>query len=115
MLISGFAVCEMFGVEPGGLRYKLACLIPAPAFLGVILWKHLGTWIALPTFAVCTFMLPIPYIGWLLLNNSKKFLGDDMPSGRKRVMANIAMIAACTVVVVSVVYSLVTAFAKAGG
>jgi hypothetical protein len=59
MLICGFAACEVFGVEPGGWRYRLACLIPAPAMVGVILWESMKTWIAIPTSAICGLMLPI--------------------------------------------------------
>ena len=106
MLVSGFAVCEMFGIEPGGWRYKLSCLIPAPAFLGVILWKYMGTWIALPTSAVCILMLPIAYIGWFMLNNSSRYLGEDKPRGKKAVYWNIAMLFALAVTCTSVCYML---------
>ena len=42
MLVCGFAFCEIFSIEPGGWRYKLACLLPAPGVLGVVLWKYMG-------------------------------------------------------------------------
>jgi Mn2+/Fe2+ NRAMP family transporter len=106
MLVTGFAACEMLGIEPGGWRYRLACLIPAPAFLGVILWKTLGTWIALPAFAFGLVMLPIAYIGWFLLHNSSRFLGADRPRGRRAVLWNTALGAALLVTLVSVGYSL---------
>jgi len=107
MLVSGFAACEMFGVEPGGWNYRLACLIPAPAFLGVVLWKSLGTWIALPTSAFCLIMLPIPYVGWFVLHNSARYLGDDRPSGTRALLWNAAMLFSVVVTCTSVVYLVV--------
>jgi len=106
MLVVGFAVCEIFGIEPGGRRYKLACLIPAPAFLGVILWKSMGTWIALPAFAIGLMLLPIPYLGWLILQNSRRFLGEDKPRGRKAVYWNITLCTALAITLFSVIYTI---------
>jgi len=108
MLVAGFAACEMFGVEPGGRNYKLACLIPAPAFLGVVLWTSMGTWIALPTSAFCLLMLPIPYIGWFALNNSKRCLGNDRPCGARALVWNIAMLFSVVVTCTSVFYLIYT-------
>jgi manganese transport protein len=108
MIICGFAVCEIFGIEPGSWRYRLACLIPAPGVLGVVLWKHIGSWIAIPTSAICGLMLPIAFVGFFILNNSKKYLGDDKPSGTKAVIWNIAMVISIGVAIASIVYYLVS-------
>jgi manganese transport protein len=108
MLICGFAACEVFGVEPGGWRYRLACLIPAPAMVGVVLWKYIGPWIAIPTSAICGLMLPIAFIAFFILNNSRKYLGDDKPSGPKAVAWNIAMIISIGASLASIVYYLIS-------
>jgi Mn2+/Fe2+ NRAMP family transporter len=94
MLMAGFGACEIFKLEPGGRAYKLACLIPAPGMLGVVLWKYMGTWIAVPTSAICGVMLPIAYIGFFLLNNNKKYLGDATPRGGKALLWNLGMLIA---------------------
>jgi manganese transport protein len=107
MLVSGFAVCEIFGVEPGGWKYKLATLIPAPGILGVVLWSKIGTWIAIPTSAISLIMLPIAYLGFFLLNNSEKYLGEDKPKGMKRLWWNIGMIIAMAITIASVTYYIV--------
>jgi len=106
MLVTGFAACEMFGLEPKGWNYRLCCMIPAPAFLGVILWKSMGTWIALPAFTFGLMMLPIAYVGWFLLQNSERYLREEKPSGKKAVYWNIAMIFSLAVTFASVGYTL---------
>jgi hypothetical protein len=108
MLVCGFAGCVMFGVEPTGWRYRLACLIPAPAMVGVILWKHMGPWIAVPTTAICGTLLPIAYIAFFILNNSRKYLGEARPAGGKALVWNTAMLAAILVSLTSVGYFLYT-------
>ncbi|MFH1718703.1 MAG: divalent metal cation transporter [Planctomycetota bacterium] len=108
MLICGFAACEMFGVEPGGWRYRLACLIPAPGFAGVVLWKYIGSWIAIPASAICGLMLPIAFIAFFILNNSSRYLGKDKPSGIKALAWNIAMLISIGATMASIIYYLVS-------
>jgi manganese transport protein len=106
MLICGFAACEVFGVEPGGWRYRLACLIPAPGMIGVVLWKYVGPWIGIPTSAICGLMLPIAFVAIFVLNNNRRYLGADRPSGTKAVVWNIAMIVSIGVTFASIIYYL---------
>ncbi len=108
MLVCGFAVCEVFGVEPGGWRYRLACLIPAPGFVGVVLWKHIGPWIAIPASAVSGLLLPIAFIAFFILNNSKRYLGENKPTGTKALAWNIAMLASISATMASIIYYLVS-------
>ncbi len=92
MLTCGFAICEMFGIPPKGKKYILACLIPTPGVLGVVLWQTMGAWIAIPTSAIAGVMLPIAYVGFFALNNSKKFLGENKPTGMRAILWNSAML-----------------------
>lgn len=108
MIISGFAVCEIFGIEPGSWRYRLACLLPAPGVVGVVLWKYIGPWIAIPTSAICGLMLPIAFVAFFILNNSTRYLGKDKPSGIKAVVWNIAMIVSIGAAFASIIYYLVS-------
>jgi len=110
MLVCGFAVCEVFGLEPGGWRYKLACLLPAPAVIGVVFWSSIGPWIAVPTTAICGLLLPVAYLGFFILNNSKKYLKEDKPTGPKALIWNIAMLTAIAVSTASSCYYLYTRF-----
>ena len=108
MLVAGFAVCEMFKVEPGGRLYRLACLIPTPAFLGVLFWQHMSYWIAIPTAAISGILLPIAYIGFFLLNNNKRYLGEDTPRGSKAVLWNIGMLMAIVLTLTGGIYYIIT-------
>lgn len=104
MLVAGFAICELFKIEPGGWGYRLGCLIPAPAFLGVLFWQKMSYWIAIPTAAICGVLLPIAYVGFFLLNNNKRYLGDDKPKGLKAAIWNTGMLTAIAISSIAAVY-----------
>ena len=104
MLLSGFAACELLGVEPGGWKYKIACLLPVPGISGVILWKYVGPWIAIPTSAVCGILLPFAYVLFVILHNNNKYLGAAKPIGMKRLLWNLGMGLALATSITSVCY-----------
>ena len=105
MLCCGAAAGAMFNWEPHSKKYRLALLLPTPAVLGVFLWSTMGAYVILPTSAICGFLLPIAYLGWLFLNNSSGYLGKDRPMGAKRLQFNAAMILCIVTVLASVSYS----------
>jgi manganese transport protein len=105
MLTCGAAAMEMFDLEEDSRAYRLACLIPTPAVLGVFLWSSMGPYVVLPTSAICGFLLPVAYIGWLVLNNRSKYLGADMPVGSRAIIFNTAMATCVAMVLASVTYS----------
>ncbi|MGB2755710.1 MAG: divalent metal cation transporter [Phycisphaerae bacterium] len=104
MLVCGFAFCELFGIEPGGWKYRLACLLPIPGIFGVILWKTMGPWIGVPASAISGILLPIAYIAFFILNNRKKYLKEDKPKGGLALAWNIGMLIAIGVVAANAVY-----------
>jgi len=108
MLISGFAVCELFGIEPGSWRYRLACLLPAPGVVGVVLWKYVGPWIAIPTSAICGLMLPIALVGFFILHHSRAYLREDKPRGVWAVVWSVAMLVSIGTTFASIVYYVVS-------
>jgi len=110
MIVAGFVVCELFGWDAHGPRFRWACLVPAPAFVGVVLWESMGTWVALPAFTIGLIMLPIAYLSWFALQNSAGLLGEDRPRGASAVRWNLAMGLALAVTLVSVAYTLYTRF-----
>ena len=109
MLTCGAAAMEMFKLDEESVQYRLACLLPTPAVLGVFLWSSMGPYVVLPTSAICGLLLPIAYIGWLALNNREFYLGKDMPRGSNAVLYNSAMVLCILMVLASVFYSLVVA------
>jgi len=110
MIVAGFVVCELFGWDARGPRFRWACLVPAPAMIGVVLWESMGTWVALPAFTIGLIMLPIAYVGWFILQNSDRLLGEHRPHGASAIRWNVAMSVALTVTLVSVAYTLWTRF-----
>lgn len=105
MLCCGAAAGAMFNLEHNSFKYRLALLLPTPAVLGVFLWSTMGPYVILPTSAICGFLLPIAYVGWLFLNNNRDYLGDDSPEGGRRVLYNAAMLLCILTVLASVTYS----------
>ena len=98
MLINGFAICEMLGVPDGGTPHRIGCLIVGViGFFGPIAWGELGPWLAIPVSVFGMTLLPIAYITFLLMMNSKSLLGDRRPEGSSLLRWNILMIIATTV------------------
>jgi Mn2+/Fe2+ NRAMP family transporter len=105
MLCCGAAASAMFGWEQNSRNYRLALLLPTPAVLGVFLWSSMGSYVVLPTSAICGFLLPIAYLGWFVLNNRRDYLGTDCPQGGKAALYNAAMLLCIITVLASVCYS----------
>lgn len=97
MLCSGFALSEMFGWEPRGLRYRLGLLLPAVGVLGSVFWKDISLWVAVPTNVVCGFLLPVAYLGFLRLQRSEAYLGADRPRGPLAALWQVGILAAILV------------------
>ena len=91
MLINGFVVCEMLGLESGGWPHRLASLMPAVGALGPFFWKQAAPWLAVPTSKFGMVLIPIAYLTFFLFMNQKSVLGDDLPRGGKRVAWNVLM------------------------
>ncbi len=105
MLINGFAFCELLNVPAEGTMHRIGSFIPAVGVLGPFVWGAAAPALAVPTSVIGGAMLPIAYVSFLLLMNSKSVLGDAMPTGSKRVVWNALMILG----------TVVSAFASAWG
>jgi Mn2+/Fe2+ NRAMP family transporter len=81
MVCSGLACAEMFGLRIGSRGYRIAALLPAPGVLGSVFWGSLSVWLAVPTSLIAGAMLPLAYIGFMRLQTSRAYLGDDRPRG----------------------------------
>jgi Mn2+/Fe2+ NRAMP family transporter len=83
MLCCGFVCSEVLGWEPGSRRWRLATLLPTPAAIVALWWSDVAIWVAVPTNIVCGFLLPAAYVGFIRLQRSHAYLGDDRPSGAR--------------------------------
>ncbi len=97
MVINGFAFCEMIGADSAGPMHRLGALIPAIGVLGPFYWAQAAPALATPTSVIGGAMLPIAYLTFLLLMNSRHALGESMPRGLSRVRWNALMIPATAV------------------
>lgn len=91
MLINGFAISEALGAPKDGMAFKVGTLMPLVGVLGPFLWSKAAFWLAVPTsvFGMC--LLPIAYVSFFLLMNSRKALGAERPAGSRRWRWNIWM------------------------
>ncbi|MGB2820580.1 MAG: divalent metal cation transporter [Phycisphaerae bacterium] len=96
MLINGFVVCEMLGRPSQGWLYRLACLAPGiTGFLAPFLWTgRTQFWMVVPTSVFGFMLIPIAYITFALVMNSRSLLGANMPTGGRRVAWNVLMLIA---------------------
>jgi Mn2+/Fe2+ NRAMP family transporter len=98
MLINGFCVTEMVGGSSRPWLHRLGALLPgvSGAIGFLYLWNNAGAkfWLAVPTSNFGMALLPIAYVTFFLMMNSRSLLGDAMLSGWPRWVANGAMLAA---------------------
>ena len=79
MVVCGFTVCEMFGLEYTAERFRMFALVPAIGMLGVVTKTPL--WFPVAASAVCFTMLPIAYMVFLIMNNKRSYIGDAVGTG----------------------------------
>ena len=91
MVCSGLACAEMFRLRIGSPAYRMAALLPVPGVLGSVFWGSISVWLAVPTSIVAGALLPLAYIGFIKLQTSRAYLGDDRPRGPLAVAWLVAM------------------------
>ena len=99
MVVCGFTVCEMFGLEYTKWRFRLFSLVPAVGMLGVLI--DLPFWLPVMASAVCLTMLPIAYLLFVIMNNKRRYIGDAVGKGWKRWVFNAILIIALGFTVVA--------------
>lgn len=93
MLMNGFAVSQAVG-KPGDKKpFLIGAAIPAvTAALAPTLWSGANkAAMAVPASVIAGTLLPIAYLIFILLMNSKRTLGEDLLSGRTKVIVNTLM------------------------
>lgn len=84
MIMNGYAISEAFNQVGSAKVFILGASMPAIAGLfSPFLWSgDAKAAMAIPASVIATTLLPIAYLGFLLLMNSKSALGDDLPKNR---------------------------------
>jgi len=108
MTINGLCLCELLGRPPTGWTQRIGALIVSVGALGAIFWEQPAPWLAMPTSAFCSILLPIAYFTFFILMNQKSTLGDNMPRGGRRIIWNVLMALATTVATFISMWSLWT-------
>lgn len=108
MMINGYAIAEAFGQPDKRKLFLAGALIPAFAgFISPIIWSgEIKTALAVPASVIATTLLPIAYLIFWLLLNSKKAMGDDRP--KKRFQINALMLLAISVATFASVWALMS-------
>ena len=75
--------------------------LPVPGCLAPLFWGDLAVYLAIPTTILCGAMLPIAYVGFLLLQRSKAYLGSDRQTGLPGLIATGGLLAAMLIIIVS--------------
>ena len=104
MLINGFCLTEIIGIEAQGLWYRIGCLIPAVGMAGPFIWRGAAPYLAMPTSVFGFIVIPIAYTTFMLVLNSKSLLGDNRPKGAKRWIWNLAMVVGLIPIMIGSVY-----------
>ena len=92
MVVCGFTMCEMLGLEYTKNRFRLFALTPAIGFFGVV--SSLPLWLPIVASAICLTMLPIAYLIFLIMNNKRSYIGDAVGKGLKREVFNVILVMA---------------------
>ena len=110
MLINGFVVCEMLG-QPGNstVHRAGAFLAACTGALGPFIWSgDAKLWLAVPTSMFGYALLPIAYVTFFLMMNSRSLLGEAMPTGGRRVVWNMLMGVAVALTLIGSFWSIYT-------
>lgn len=94
MLINGFVLTEVTGRSGNKGLHLAGCFLAS--VVGAVgsntLWKgDARTWLAVPTSMFAFVLLPIAYVTFALMMNSKRLLGDALPTGGRRLRWNVLL------------------------
>lgn len=107
MVCCGFVAMEWFGLPFGSTKQRLCMLLPIPGALAPALFSNYPVWLSMPTTIICGAMMPIAYIGFLILQRKKAYLGDDRPTGFRGFLGTAVIVGAMVVLVTSLTFYLI--------
>ena len=96
MLICGFVLSEMFRFELHGRAYKAATMLANVGIVGA--FYQMPFWLPVIVSSFNLLMMPVAYLCFFLLQNSKSYLGDEVSRGIKGGVLNAVLLLAILVV-----------------
>ncbi len=116
MLINGFVICEILDCPATGRPFVWGSMMPLVGMLGPFIWigGKAQFWLAVPTSNIAFVFLPIAYISFAFLLNSKELLGDAMPRGKARLAWNLLVFPSAGLAAVGSVWKLWNGLGKLG-
>jgi len=106
MLICGFVLSEMFHFEYHGKAYKVSTMVANVGIIGA--FYQMPLWLPVITSSFNLVMMPIAYICFFILQNSKSYLGNEVNKGVKGAIWNILMIFAIIVVSIGAIIKILS-------
>ncbi len=109
MLINGYAFCEMLGTEQGGPAFTIGCLVSGVSGAAwPLIWDGPAKlWLAILASSFGMMLLPVAYVTFFMMMNSKSLMGAEKPTGGRMLLWNVLMgisvlgaLAAATVAVI---------------
>lgn len=93
MIISGFCICEATGAPHGGWVHRLGMFCGATGAFWPFLWSGTSkAYLAVVASTVGFIFLPIAYLAFFLMMNSKRILGNNRPTGLSRIIWNVLIL-----------------------
>lgn len=92
MTIAGFCFCEATGSPHGGKAHKIGTLFAATGIFWPFLWNGSSkAYLAITTSVFGYVLLPIAFLTFFIMMNSKRLMGEDRPKGGSRLAWNLLM------------------------
>ncbi len=99
MLINGMAFKELVNKPDSKQAHLVGCAVSGLAGMtGPFIWTGAAAAaLAVPTSVIGGSLIPIAYLTFFLLMNSKKVLGENRPTGNARIIWNVLMVFATSI------------------
>ncbi|WP_338065624.1 divalent metal cation transporter [Bremerella cremea] len=94
MMINGYAFTEMANVKPNGAVHIVGCALAGLSGASwFVVWQGSAqTWLSILVSSFAIMFLPIAYVTFFMMMNSKRILGKDKPTGVSWLIWNLLMI-----------------------
>jgi hypothetical protein len=93
MLISGFVACEVARKPRDSRAFKVGTLLASTGVLWPLLWGGQSkAYLAVTTSTFGYVLFPIAFLAFVIMINSKKVLGDQVPTGKAKLAWNIPLV-----------------------